>query len=281
MSISKYQLRQKATPFSIGTTDLKKSRGSLMDTSGCIALLVTSGYGIATVNFQKRVLRKKCFILLFEDSSFSIDNLSSTFSANFVSLSYGFVEEAIYKPLSTSFWDILDEHAVFYTSDRQWELVVTWWKQVEWINNIENRKCQEEMLKNNIRNLLVAVDMEFTRNSEKVLCAEKSHAWMLLNRFFNLVALHCHEAKDVKYYADKLAITTVYLYKICRGNLELSPKDVINKQVIMEMKSCLANTDMSVKDIASALHFEDISYMCRYFRRLTGVSPMGYRKASR
>ena len=84
MSISKYQLRQKATPFSIGTTDLKKSRGSLMDTSGCIALLVTSGYGIATVNFQKRVLRKKCFILLFEDSSFSIDNLSSTFSANFV-----------------------------------------------------------------------------------------------------------------------------------------------------------------------------------------------------
>lgn len=49
MSISKYQLRQKATPFSIGTTDLKKSRGSLMDTSGCIALLVTSGYGIATV----------------------------------------------------------------------------------------------------------------------------------------------------------------------------------------------------------------------------------------
>ena len=49
----------------------------------------------------------------------------------------------------------------------------------------------------------------------------------------------------------------------------------------MEMKSCLANTDMSVKDIASALHFEDISYMCRYFRRLTGVSPMGYRKASR
>lgn len=71
---------------------------------------------------------------------------------------------------------------------------------------------------------------------------------------FNLVALHCHEARDVKYYADKLAITTVYLYKICRGNLELSPKDVINKQVIMEMKSCLANTDMSVKDIASALH---------------------------
>lgn len=152
---------------------------------------------------------------------------------------------------------------------------------MEWINSIENRKCQEEILKNNIRNLLVAVDIEFMRNAGEVLCVEKSHAWMLLNRFFNLVALHCHEVRDVKYYADKLAITTVYLYKICSGNSKLSPKEIINKQVIMEMKFCLANTDMSVKDIASALHFEDISYMCRYFRRLTGVSPMDYRKASR
>ena len=57
----------------------------------------------------------------------------------------------------------------------------------------------------------------------------------------------------------------------------LPPKELIDKQTVTEIKSFLINTDMTVKSIASELHFDDVSYMCRYFRRLTWVSPTDYR----
>jgi AraC family transcriptional activator of pobA len=57
-----------------------------------------------------------------------------------------------------------------------------------------------------------------------------------------------------------------------------SPKELIDKQAISEIKSLLINSDMPIKSIASTLHFEDVSYLCRYFRRLTGIPPLEYRE---
>ena len=51
-----------------------------------------------------------------------------------------------------------------------------------------------------------------------------------------------------------------------------TPKGLIERQVILEMKMLLETTDMSVKEIAEYLNFEDGSYMCRFFKRHTGIS---------
>ena len=106
---------------------------------------------------------------------------------------------------------------------------------------------------------------------------KSDHSWRLVIRFFKLLSLHCREVRDVRFYADKLSITTTYLYKLCKKYMLLPPKELIDKQTVTEIKSFLINTDMTVKSITSELHFDDVSYMCRYFRRLTGVSPTDYR----
>ena len=36
-------------------------------------------------------------------------------------------------------------------------------------------------------------------------------------------------------------------------------------------------TDLSVKQIAARLHYDDPSYLCRLFRKQTGMSPLEYR----
>ena len=79
MSGIKYSLRQESTSFSIGTTNLRSSNGSLIDTNVCVALLVLSGFAVATINFEKRILRKGDFVLLFYDSTFSMLSISAAF----------------------------------------------------------------------------------------------------------------------------------------------------------------------------------------------------------
>lgn len=44
---ARYSLCNSNELATVGITDLKKSRGNLIDTSGCILLIVTSGYAVA------------------------------------------------------------------------------------------------------------------------------------------------------------------------------------------------------------------------------------------
>lgn len=279
MTASSFLLRPDGQPFAIGTTDLGNNCRGPFSTNGCAILLVTSGCGVVSINCRRRALHRGNVVLLFYDSLFSIESLSKTFFARFVVFSYAFIEEVVYKPFSADFWDILDEVPVFHATEKQWQLVNGWWEQMEWMSHVENNNYREEMLKAGIRNLLLAIDTEFVRHGGTNLYVGTNHGWMLLNRFFFLVARHCHDMRDVSFYAGQLAITPTYLYKLCRKNLQLSPKDVIDKQVFTEIRTYLLSTDLSIKQIASELHFDDVSYLCRYFRRLAGVSPMDYRKA--
>lgn len=266
-------------PLSIGTTDLRQSHGSLIDTNGCIALFVESGCAVATVNFKKCPLRRGDFVLSFYDGTFSIEQSSSLFSVRYASFAYHVVEEAICKPLSDLFWEVLYERPVFRTSARQKDLLGAWWRQLDWMERMEDKAGREEMLKNTFRNLLIAVDTEVMRGRpDKTHGNECSHAWRLITRFFKTVSLHCRERRDVAFYADKLSITTTYLYKLCRKHLQMSPKEVLDRQILTEIKTYLVNTDAPVKGIADELHFDDVSYMCRYFRRMTGMSPLDYRR---
>ena len=208
-------------------------------------------------------------------------SISAAFSVRYVSFAYHLIEEAIYKPLSINFWNTIYSNPVFRPNERDFKLLVEWWYQMEWVNNIKDYDYQEEILKNNIRNLLVATDIEIMDHAGDSLRNSRGHAWMLVNRFFRLLSSYCRETREVQFYADKLSITSTYLYKLCRKNFQLSPKELIDRQTVTEIKTYLVNTDMSVKHIASELNFEDVSYMCRCFRRQTGMSPMDYRAFSK
>ena len=279
MKAIKCSLRQNGRPFSVGTTDLRHIRGRLVDTDGCMALFINSGSAVATVNFKRRPLRRGDFVLLFYDGTFSIERSSALFSVRYASFAYDMVEESIYKPLSDLFWEVLYENPVFRASVEQKELLDAWWRLLGWMERLEDKASLEEMLKNSIRNLLIVIDTEVRRGEpDKARGNEKSHAWMLITRFFKLVALHRRETREVAFYAGQLSITTTYLYKLCRKHLQMSPKEVLDRQTMTEIKTYLINTDMPVKAIADELHFEDVSYLCRYFRRMAGMSPMDYRR---
>lgn len=278
MTVIKYALRKEGSVFAAGETDFRDSCGSLIDTNGCIVLSVVSGFATATINCERHALYKGDFILLFYDSNISVDSISAGFRVRYISVAYPLVEEAIYKPLSLRFWDMLYGNSVLHPDTEQSVLLSGWWNQMVWLDSLKDGSYKEEMIKNNIRNLLMAVDTVVYDDNEVTFSSRRNHSWVLIMGFFKLLSTHCHEERDVGFYADKLSITTTYLYKLCRKYMLLSPKELIDRQTISEIKSYLVNTDMPVKAIASSLNFEDVSYMCRYFRRLTGTSPVEYRQ---
>lgn len=63
--------------------------------------------------------------------------------------------------------------------------------------------------------------------------------------------------------------------------MEYLPKRVDRSAGYLCNKKYLSNTEMRVKEIASLLNFEDVPYMCRFFLKQTGLSPIEYREGYR
>lgn len=274
----KYTLCLPSRPYAAGTADLRQAVGKLVDLNGCTLLLCTDGAAWVSLNLKRRKIRKGDFLMLSYEMSLILLRVSGDFSVRFVSLPPDIADEVYYRIPSDSFWDYWDAFTVSHTSPGQYGLLVGWFGQMEWIAETADGEYKAQMIRNNFHNLCMAVDSEVRRlRPTDTDSGKKSRGWALFNRFFLLLNRYYARHRDVDFYARKLCITPDYLYKISYKVANVSPKEVIDHQVLVAIKTYLLDTSLSVKNIASELNFDDPSYMCRFFRRMTAMSPMDFR----
>ena len=84
----------------------------------------------------------------------------------------------------------------------------------------------------------------------------------------------CHLVKD---YAALLDITPARLNKQVKALTNANASDFIYDRIVLEIKRLLMHTDLTNKEIAYQLHFEDPSYFNRFFRKYAGMTPSDFR----
>ncbi|MGU7770620.1 helix-turn-helix domain-containing protein [Burkholderia sp. MR1-5-21] len=131
--------------------------------------------------------------------------------------------------------------------------------------------------------LLVALFVQIARLSD--LAAVPSNAGVdrrgvLLQRFRELIAAHFREHRPVEFYAGRLGVAAAQLARICREELGTSPTAVVNEHVIREAQRDLVYSNLSVKQIAHEMGFDDSAYFSRYFRKQTGLTPGAFRESA-
>ena len=99
----------------------------------------------------------------------------------------------------------------------------------------------------------------------------------IFDKFISLLRQHASRERSLDFYAQKLFITRNYLSIVVSRFSEVTVKEWIERAVIMEAKVRLRHSDMSIIDIADDLNFASDSFFCKYFKRVTGQTPMTYR----
>lgn len=97
-------------------------------------------------------------------------------------------------------------------------------------------------------------------------------------RFTQMLSAYILQEHSVEFYASALCVTPQYLRRVVKN---LSGKTVhawINEALIREIEKRLAETDMTVQQIAEELSFSEQATLTRFFKRYKGVSPLKYRK---
>ncbi|MEB3799972.1 AraC family transcriptional regulator [Flavobacterium columnare] len=79
------------------------------------------------------------------------------------------------------------------------------------------------------------------------------------------------------FYAQKLNLTTRELTLLIKSKTGKTTQKVLHEKLIALAKSKLFNSNLSVKEIAYELGFEDPLYFSRIFKQHTLVSPKDFR----
>lgn len=96
--------------------------------------------------------------------------------------------------------------------------------------------------------------------------------------FQNLLKTHIFQTRQVKFYADQMAISSKKLNRITYEMIQKPVKAYINENLILEMKRLLMNTALSVKEISYKTGFEAPTNFIKFFKRYTGQTPAEFRR---
>lgn len=96
---------------------------------------------------------------------------------------------------------------------------------------------------------------------------------MLFDKFMLLLNAHHTKEHSVKFYASQMNLTANYLSGIIKEFSGKTAAQWIDEYVVLEAKTLLKFSGMSIQEIAYHLNFSTQSSFGKYFKQQTGISP--------
>ena len=269
-------------PFAVGASDFARFDESTLFTENGAILLCHSGSAEAEINQYGGTIRRNTLVTLLPGSSLRLSRRSADFHLEyFLFTPEMFLEIA--GRFDPAFFRILQEHPLFDLSESMVEGMKYWFEIVGYTYRDRDNIFRNTITRNRLQNLFLEsydkmqrFSAQFQQHRNNEISGRQNE---LMMRFISLVREHCHSQRSVAFYADKLCISTRYLSAIVRNTVHEPVKAIIDRAVLLEIKDLLQSTKLSVQEIAFQLHFPDQSYLGRYFKKLTGLSPSAFRNS--
>ena len=136
---------------------------------------------------------------------------------------------------------------------------------------ITNQNFNKQLL------LMIIYGLGVAYEKEKPTTGQLTPGERISQEFTQLVIDYYVEERNVSFYAQKLGITPAYLSTVIKQMTGKTCTDIIADMVIMDAKAQLKSTTLPVQEIAYSLHFPNVSFFGKYFKRHVGMGPMEYR----
>ena len=241
-------------------------------------LFCRSGRARATINQITCEIRRNTLFYILPGWMLLITECTGDFRVSFCAFSQELFSEAAFR-LEPSFFRRLGSYP-FYDPDRAVvRSIDAWFAMVSYTYADRNNIHRNTIMRNRLQNALLEIDDKWRRapadrESRSLASSRQSE---LFQRFVVLVHEHVSCEREVAFYADRLWISARYLSTVVRASAHCSVKEFIDRAAVLEIKMLLRTTDFSVQEIAYRLRFPDQSYLGRYFKKHTGLSPTEFR----
>jgi AraC-like DNA-binding protein len=140
----------------------------------------------------------------------------------------------------------------------------------------QNDILQKDMLLSMLKRLLI-LSVRILRRSNNLHRLENSQA-DIIREFNFLVEGHFSKHHDVAFYASKLNRSPKTLSNLFSIVSQRPPLNIIHDRIMVHAKRQINYTNLSIKEIAYELGYDDIQTFSRFFKNKEGISPIRYRE---
>jgi AraC-like DNA-binding protein/mannose-6-phosphate isomerase-like protein (cupin superfamily) len=144
-------------------------------------------------------------------------------------------------------------------------------------SEITKENYSEEIIRSLLELILLTCNQLYPKEYG-ILSYSKGH--LLVKNFLLLIEENYQNNLKVTDYANQLAITPNHLTQIVKQITGKTTTEILQETNIMEIKRLLIHTSLTVSEIALMMKFADQSYFTKYFKKMTGQTPLDYRRES-
>ncbi len=137
-----------------------------------------------------------------------------------------------------------------------------------------SRESLMGVLKSFALDLLSSVSKHFTESEGGML----RQGDKLFHKFLLLLADNETNERSVQYFADQLFVSPKYLTSICNEKCGSTASDLIASSIVSRIQQLLQYSDKSIKEIATEMNFDNLSFFGKYVKKHLGDSPNNFRK---
>lgn len=237
--------------------------------------LVTQGEATVTINLQEKTLRAGMMAYLAPGSIITDIHFSPDFDvrglALFASYPMPFPADRLPGMFNGEVRDFqcpANDHLLDITH-RLMDLI--------WLMITSQESPDRTTLNSLIATLMCHYDSVYHVHGRKPSTREQT----IYDRFIYLVSRYAKQEHQLRFYADKMCLTERYLGAVIRDVSGSTAKQWIDKSLIACLQAELRHSDKPLAQLSDEMCFPNTSFLCKYFKRLTGVSPLSYRKGER
>lgn len=242
-----------------------------------IMLLCRKGTAVLSINLQEYHLEHGTQVLVIPNTTAMLLSVSADFRASCFAFTSQMFDEASYR-LDLPFFRFLSDHPVSLHTPETFEPICLWFEMMRHTYDDRDHIFRNTIVRNRLQNMFMEYYDKIQRKKLQDMARVPDRQTDLCRRFFNLVGENCRSEHRVEWYAERLCVTTRYLSAITREGVHMTPKEVIDRLLMLEIRLLLETSGKTVQEIADATGFRDQAYLSRYFRRQTGQSISEYRR---
>lgn len=244
-------------------------------------LICRKGNAVLNINYKDWSLPEKAVITLFPNDVVLLKTPPSptAFEVEMLKYDTSLLREASLQMEHTVYSSLRedrcrqDSHVVTNIIDAMFSLLKIYFRQAECT-------CLSQLVLCQLKAFFIGFHEYLQRNPQFRADEVKSYRVReLFNRFMMLMERDYKTSRDVGYYAEKMNISPKYLTNIVKIVTAHTPKTIIDQYTILQLKMQLKRTNLSIKELAWAYHFTDVSFFCRYFKKHTGLTPQQIRES--
>ena len=262
--------------FAVGTSTLANYTDRPARIEGGVIMICRRGSARMSVDVHGFTMREGSAVVTLPGKILTLEKADDDFCVEYLIFSRELFEEASFR-MDLTFFRFLAENPFCQHDEVSIERFNRWFGSIRQLYEDRSHTFRDTIMKNQLQNVFLHIYDSLRRHDVALNEDHTGRQSELFHKYVSLVREHFRTQHNVSFYAGQMCITTRYLSTIVRNVSGESPKDVIDRMMVLEMKLLLRSTGLSIQEIASRLHFPDQSYMGRYFRKHTGESPSEYR----